>query len=53
MVTTAWDDDPVVARLLGAAAVAGPRFRLVVMADVLGLDPGDCLAAVDRAVHAR
>ena len=52
MVSTAWDDDPVVARLLGAAAVAGPRFRVVVMANVLELDAGDCLAAVDRAVRA-
>ena len=41
-----------VARLLGAAALAGPRFRLVVVAKVLELDPGDCLAAVDRAVRA-
>ena len=40
------------ARLLGAAAIAGPRFRLVVMAKVLELDPGDCLVAVDRAVRA-
>ena len=32
--------------------MAGPRFRLVVMAKVLELDPGDCLAAVDRAVRA-
>ena len=32
--------------------MAGPRFRLVVMANVLELDPGDCLAAVDRAVRA-
>ena len=50
--TTAWADDPVVARLLGAAALAGPRFRLVVMAKVLELEAGACLAAMDRAVRA-
>lgn len=32
--------------------MAGPRFRLVVVARVLGLDPGEYLAAVDRAVRA-
>ena len=45
-------DDPLVARVLGAAAVAGPRFRLAAMARVLEMDPGDCFAAVDRAVGA-
>ncbi|WP_169743368.1 helix-turn-helix domain-containing protein [Knoellia sinensis] len=50
--TSTWAEDPVVARLLGAAAVAGPRFRLVVVAKVLELDAGDGLAAVDRAVRA-
>jgi hypothetical protein len=50
--TTAGRDDPVVAGLLRAAAVAGERFSLTVMAKVLDLDPRDCLAAVDRAVRA-
>jgi DNA-binding CsgD family transcriptional regulator len=49
---TGREDDPGVARLLEAAALAGQRFRLVVVAKVLGLDPGDCLVAVDRAVRA-
>ncbi len=40
------------ARLLGAAAMAGPRFQLVVVARVLELETGDCLAAADRAVRA-
>lgn len=39
-------------RVLGAAAVAGPRFPLGLVARVLELDPADCLAAVDRAVRA-
>jgi DNA-binding CsgD family transcriptional regulator len=51
-VTLAWRDDAVVARLLGAAALAGPRVRLVTLARVLGLDPEDCRAVVDRAVDA-
>ena len=50
--TTAAHDDPGLARLLGAAAVAGERFRLTVLARVLELDPAGCLAAVDRAVRA-
>ncbi|QBR92031.1 helix-turn-helix transcriptional regulator [Nocardioides euryhalodurans] len=44
--------DSQLGRLLGAAAVAGPHFRLVVLAKVLQLDPDACLAAVDRAVRA-
>lgn len=49
--TTAGADDPVMDRLLGVAAVAGPRFRLPVVAKVLARDTGDGLAAVDRAVR--
>ena len=52
MVDTAWRGDSVMGRLLGAAAVAGPRFRLAVMAKVLELDPEAFLAAVERAVRA-
>jgi DNA-binding CsgD family transcriptional regulator len=44
--------DPLVGRLLRAAAVAGPRFRLVVMAEVLEMSPETCLTSVERAVRA-
>ena len=52
MVDSVWRGDSVVGRLLAAAAVAGPRFRLVVLAKVLELDQDACLAAVERAVGA-
>ena len=45
-------DDALVDRVLGAAAVAGERFRLSVLARVLELDAHDGLAPVDRAVRA-
>jgi DNA-binding CsgD family transcriptional regulator len=45
-------DDPLVDRVLAAAAVAGERFRLSVLARVLELDPAVGPAAVDRAFRA-
>ncbi|WP_107773951.1 helix-turn-helix domain-containing protein [Nocardioides sediminis] len=54
--TTAGADDPVMDRLLDVAAACGPRFRLdvvaEVVADLLGTDQREGLAAVDRAVRA-
>ena len=43
--------DPTMARVLDATAVAGGRVHLSVLARVLGLGPGPCLAVVERAVR--
>lgn len=43
--------DPDVDRLLAAAAVAGGRVRLGVLATVLGLPPPACLATLDEAAR--